>query len=182
MKYFDCFEYSELSPSGLFWKINSGWTGRYFINKIGDAVGTICYQEKTGKPQCWKVKFNGKYLGVHRIIYEMHNDVIPENMIVDHVNRNPLDNSITNLRVISKTTNNRNYSKYRNNTSGKTGVQITKDGRFRVMWYENGKKHSKSFTISKFGYDEAKDLAFSFRDSVLERLKITHNYSTTHGE
>lgn len=182
MRYSDCFEYSELSPSGLFWKIDNGWTGRYFVNKIGDVVGSISYQKKTGKPHCWKVKLNGKYTGVHRIIYEMCNGVIPDNMVVDHINRNPLDNRIENLRIVDFQTNNRNLCKYKNNTSGKTGVQFTKDNRFRVTWYEDDKKCSKSFSISKFGHNEAKKLAFSFRDSVLERLKITHNYSTTHGE
>jgi hypothetical protein len=130
----------------------------------------------------WVVKFNGKYTAVHRIIYEMHYGAILDDFVIDHLDRNPLNNNVDNLRLVPKIVNNRNYSKYSNNTSGKTGVQHTKDGRFRVTWSEDNKKKSKSFSISKHGYNKAKDLAYAFRDTVLGKLKITHNFSTTHGE
>jgi hypothetical protein len=182
LEYADYFEYTSESPSGLKWKFSHGWNGRYFINKENSVVGTIVYQRKTGKPQKWVVKFDGKYLAVHRIIYIMFHSNINENMVVDHIDRNPLNNSIENLRIVPKLINNRNYSKYANNTSGKTGVQLTRDNRFRVTWKEFGKHCTKSFSISKYGYDTAKKLAYSFRDNVLERLKQTHNFSSNHGE
>jgi HNH endonuclease/AP2 domain len=182
LEYADYFEYTSESPSGLKWKVSHGWNGKYFINKESSVVGTITYQRKTGKPQKWVVKFNGKYLAVHRIIYVMFHSNIDKGMVVDHIDRNPLNNTIENLRVVPRLINNRNYSKYANNTSGKTGVQLTKDNRFRVTWRECGKHCTKSFSISKYGYNMAKKLAYSFRDDVLQRLKQTHNFSSNHGE
>ena len=40
----------------------------------------------------------GKAFMVHRIIYEMHHGPVPENMLVDHINRQPLDNRLMFLR------------------------------------------------------------------------------------
>ena len=41
----------------------------------------------------------------HRIIYEIHHGPIPEGMVIDHIDRNPSNNNIDNLRVVSQTTN-----------------------------------------------------------------------------
>lgn len=182
MNYSEYFIYSLNSPSGLFWKIDYNWTGKYFRNKKGDVVGTIIYQHKNQKPQGYRVRINKKSYAIHRIIYEMHNGKIPENMVIDHIDRNPLNNAIDNLRIVSRAINNRNQSMHKNNKSGKTGVQITSDGRFRVTWKEEGKVRSKSFSISKYGYDQAKQLSFNFRDSILNKLKLIYNYSENHGE
>lgn len=56
---------------------------------------------------------NGKkkqYL-LHRIIYEAHFGEIPENMVIDHRDRNPLNNDITNLRLVPQSINTTNITK-----------------------------------------------------------------------
>ena len=48
---------------------------------------------------------------LHRIIYEAHFGKIPDNLVVDHIDRNPENNDITNLRLVPKSINNTNITK-----------------------------------------------------------------------
>lgn len=51
---------------------------------------------------------NGK--GLHRVLVERRT-IIPKNMVIDHINRNPLDNRIDNLRITNKGVNALNTNK-----------------------------------------------------------------------
>lgn len=57
------------------------------------------------------------HIPLHRFLLN-----VPENMEVDHINRNGLDNRRENLRVCTQGQNNANRLKYKNNTSGYKGV------------------------------------------------------------
>jgi hypothetical protein len=68
------------------------------------------------------VTINGKYYLVHRIAYYMYHGYWPENEI-DHINQNPRDNRICNLREVSRTCNSMNSKTPCNNSvSGIKGV------------------------------------------------------------
>jgi hypothetical protein len=65
--------------------------------------------------------------GTYRTI-RMHREIMeaPKDMVVDHINGNVLDNQKTNLRICTKTGNNRNSKTPKNNTSGFKGVRKPK--------------------------------------------------------
>jgi hypothetical protein len=58
-----------------------------------------------------------KSFKIHRLITNA-----PRGMVVDHINHNPLDNRLENLRVCTNQENMRNRGLVSNNTSGYTGV------------------------------------------------------------
>jgi hypothetical protein len=54
---------------------------------------------------------------LHRVIMDC-----PDDMVIDHKDHNPLNNSRSNLRICTKHQNEMNQSKPKNNTSGVIGV------------------------------------------------------------
>ena len=73
---------------------------------------------------------------MHRFIL----DLTDSNIIVDHKNRNPLDNRRKNLRQCSPKENSRNLTASKRNTSGYLGVGITKHGKYRARIMVNRKE------------------------------------------
>ena len=84
----------------------------------------------------WRAMRKQKFAGVSVTRY-MHQEVVlrmnlpydPENMQVDHIDRNPLNNVRENLRVTERPINLHNRGKQLNNTSGVKGIWIRND------WY-----------------------------------------------
>ena len=88
-----------------------------------------------------KVKGDGRYVFAHRVIWEMHNKPIPNEMFIDHINRERDDNRIENLRLVTRYQNAVNSKLSTNNTSGIKGItkrviRIFKDGNIinRTYW------------------------------------------------
>lgn len=69
-----------------------------------------------------RVMINGAHHFVHRVIWKMATGVEAE--FVDHINGDAADNRIANLRDVQFDENLRNKAKYRNNTSGVSGVSF----------------------------------------------------------
>lgn len=99
----------------LFWKLPR--RGKH--KQVGDKAGS---PHKTRR--YWKVVLDGIPYKVHRIIYQMHHkiDKLDSNLVIDHIDRNPENNRIENLRLVSQTENIHNSFKQKNNTSGQRGV------------------------------------------------------------
>lgn len=89
---------------------------------------------------------------LHRIIMEC-----PDNMMVDHINHNPLDNRKSNLRVCTNSQNNMNKGKQSNNTSGYRGVD----------WHKQNNKWHARIHVNKrkihLGYFDTKEEAIEAR-------------------
>ena len=59
-----------------------------------------------------------KTIYLHRLIYEIYNGIIPEGLVVDHIDNNPLNNNISNLRLATCTENQMNSKCKSNNKIG----------------------------------------------------------------
>lgn len=70
-----------------------------------------------------------KQFGVHRAIWEMHNGPLPIGLLVDHINRDPWDNHIGNLRLATKAENCQNTGLLRS-ACGFRGVYKRRNGRY----------------------------------------------------
>lgn len=52
-----------------------------------------------------QVTVDGKKMDLHRHLWEQANGPIPEGMQIDHINRDPLDNRLENLRCVTVSVN-----------------------------------------------------------------------------
>ena len=57
---------------------------------------------------------------MHRFLLNVQEN---DKHLVDHINRNPLDNRVNNLRIADNTLNCINTNKYKNNKTGQKGVR-----------------------------------------------------------
>jgi len=81
---------------------------------------------------------DGKYYRAHRLAFLVSHGYLPE--FIDHINGDPSDNRIANLRPATKTQNNQNRCRNANNTSGFKGVHFHKAaGKWNVQISENGR-------------------------------------------
>lgn len=113
------------SETGLTWKFREAapkqWNTRY-ANKV---AGYKHISKNTDR-ETWRVdlKYGDKVykLYAHRIVWLLKKKKIDSDLEIDHINRNPLDNRIENLRLDTKSRNMQNRKKCSRNTSGTKGV------------------------------------------------------------
>ena len=71
----------------------------------------------------------------------------PDDMMVDHINRNPLDNRKSNLRIVNNQQNSMNKGHQKRNTSGHKGVSWDKS---RNKWYAYITVNYKLINLGRF--------------------------------
>lgn len=118
-----------------------------------------------------QVYLNGRYYKGHRIAWEMTYGEIPEGYEIDHINHIRSDNRLCNLRLVSKSENQRNLSKYKNNTSGVTGVSWDKSKNKWVAQIHVNRKH-----INLGRFDNPLDAA-----AARKRAEIKYGFHDSHG-
>jgi hypothetical protein len=106
-------EVLEYKNGNLYWKKILSRHG-----KIGKMVGC-----NNGKSYL-KVGINKKYYYVHKLIFLYHYGYIPKT--IDHMDRNPLNNSIENLREVTAAENSFNRGMRSDNKSNFKGVSFHK--------------------------------------------------------
>lgn len=106
-----------------------------------------------------RVSYKGKSYGVHRIVYLMHNGSVPE--IIDHIDGNPLNNRIENLREATQLQNMWNQKIKSTNKTGVKGVHWNKRiKKYYAACMVNGTTHQ----IGKFDkLEDAKVAVETFR-------------------
>lgn len=81
-------------------------------------------------------------IGLHRLVTNC-----PKGLQVDHVNRNPLDNRKSNLRVCTLSDNLKNKGWYKNNKSGHKGIYYI---RTIDRWQGEFKYNKKTYVTKRF--------------------------------
>ena len=95
----------------------------------------------------------------------------PNNLpTIDHIDINKQNNNLSNLRWASQKKQNINQNIRKDNTTGYKGITYRKDKNMYVAhWRENKKLKSKSFSIKKYGEDEALRLAIEYRKQIEDK-------------
>lgn len=68
-----------------------------------------------------------KEVSLHRYLMNY-----PDNIIIDHINRNPLDNRITNLRYATRSENSLNSTVQKNSFTGYKGIRLRENGKYQA--------------------------------------------------
>jgi len=89
-----------------------------------------------------------KKLLLHRYLME---EELRDDLVVDHINRNKLDNRRINLRVCSKSVNCMNIDVRKDNTSGVTGVHFCKRSK---KWIVQSNVNNKRAKLGQFDNKE----------------------------
>ena len=139
--------------------------GKLYRRKDGKKMGSYTLKYV-------RIGIDNKNYKLHRIIFLYHNGYMPK--IIDHINGNPHDNRIENLREVTNIQNRYNSRLY---STSKSGVK-------NVYWQKNCGKWTVTITINgkrkNFGYytdlEEANQVAINMRNKYLKQFANHGNY------
>lgn len=127
-----------------------GYEELYFMNKETNQVYSV---RRKRYLQSW-LNSNGyyrvglskdknmKHFYLHRLVFLVHQGYLPE--LIDHIDGNQTNNSIDNLRKVTRSQNKMNSKIPCNNTSGFKGISKHKNGWASDIMY-NGERDQKTF-------------------------------------
>ena len=164
----DYLVYDETSPTFLRWKKDQG------KKKVGQIAGWI-RDDGYGL-----VRLLGTRYYIHRLIYSLLHNIPIDDKIIDHVDGNPRNNEISNLRITTYSGNQRNRTMSESNTSGMCGVRKQKSGPYEYWTaeiYIDGGRLRKNFSILKLGGGNALEQAKLQR----KEWEQQHGYTERHG-
>lgn len=134
--------YSQDSPSGLRWKIRSS------THVYPDSIAGT-----PDKQNYWQIRYRGKFYKAHRIIWELHNERLTSTQVIDHIDRNPANNKIENLRVATRSENqwnSKSKKKYK-------GISLHRPS---GLWTAKIMKHGKTYSLKYFNSPEEAHKAY----------------------
>ena len=141
------FEYKE---GNLYWKnVKSNR-----IVKNGDIAGYLNHEYR-------HVKINSKAYGIHRIIFLYHNGYLPK--MIDHIDNNPLNNNIDNLRGVESKQNQWNNKSKKGSSSKYKGVCWDKK---LNKWQAQIKINNKQKYLGSFKLE--KDAAIIYNNAAIK--------------
>lgn len=111
---------------------------------------------------------NEEYL-VHRLVWLHEHGYFPNDrrMHIDHIDRNPKNNRVNNLRLVTATQNHINARLYANNTSGVRGISYNKRCK---RWHAYIKDIYKKHRRLNIGYFKTKE------EAIIARKNAEINY------
>lgn len=125
----NAFQYKD---GNLYWKF-----AKQSVN-AGQLAGA---KHKTGYIQ---IQLNKKFMYAHRAIFFMHYGHLPK--FIDHIDGNPSNNKIENLREVTAAQNSWNQ-KFKGSASGFKGVTWNKQDK---RWQPQIRANNKRFYLGKF--------------------------------
>ena len=117
---FDCID------GHLVWKVSKAKR-----IKIGDNAGTI------SKDGYVRVFVDGKSYLAHKLVYLIEHGDMPTEL--DHIDRNKLNNDVSNLRPCTRSENSINRNLFVNNKTGIKNVHKHSCGKYEVSFKRNNK-------------------------------------------
>lgn len=129
------------------------------------AAGAVAGTEKCfhGHNRYYYLHIGERHYMAHQIVFLWMTGEMPT--MVDHINRNGLDNRWTNLRAVGIRENALNRNRYENNTSGYKGVHFSKKQQKWVAYIDLDKKRThlgyhNSAEGAARAYDQAAKVLF----------------------
>lgn len=163
----------ELSPNGKEAEVKEVFTTTIDKTHVPLLMWFTLYAKKTrwgvyAKTQCERINVaKGRDVHFANILMNHDPSTDPDKLTVDHIDRDPLNNRMSNLRLATKTTQIINRGMQRTNTSGVVGVSLQKSTEtWNSTWKENGRSRVKTFSVKRFGNEKAKELATGHRQKM----------------
>lgn len=164
----EIFELSESSETGLVWKNDAPYGTGCRSHIKGNKCGSL---QRSGRGY-GAVHCSDRLYSIHRVIWVLANkqDLEPE-YVINHIDSNPRNNNPSNLEKVSQK---ENIIKRKSKPS-ETGVLVVCRKRFPrnncysafIVTLEGERKH-KSFSVDKYGEEEAFRLACEWREKMVK--------------
>lgn len=135
----------------------------------GKEAGTLLYPSKKYRLIMFSLLEEKHFVLAHSIVWAIHFGGWPSE--IDHIDGDGLNNKIENIRQVCHETNMQNKSRYKNNSSGVTGVQWYK---VYDKWVARAMQDGKKIHL---GYTEDFFEAVCLRKS----WEVKNNYHENHG-
>ena len=140
--------------------LNTKFGGKRAGTSSTDGYRSITFQLH-GRPQS---------LREHRLAWFIHFGRLPE-ADIDHINGNPSDNRIANLRDVPRTINSRNQKRRSDSPSGVTGVRKRRD---RPSWRGLVVVDGRTLYVGSFS-DKAQ------AEAAVREFRSKHGFTDRHG-
>ena len=144
------------------WFNRMGWT-EFIPNSKSGSVGR----------QYYKISIKYKDYLLHRVIYKICNpdfDLLNGKIEINHIDENKDNFHISNLEKVDRSQNQQQKSNTGKNAKGY--FYEKSNNRFIANYRKDGKYYTKSFSINKYGLEEAEQMAIDFRK---ENIQDYHN-------
>ena len=113
--------------------------GTRWYETVVRSCGTVCGRP-SGTHRYGRLRINGYMHSTHRVVWTMHHGTIPQGAIIDHIDRDPSNNRVENLRLADYALNAINRcTPLKNSMTGAYGVNFRKSrGVWRARIQVNG--------------------------------------------
>ncbi len=125
-------------------------SGQFFSSRYSGRNKNGPLREVVTKKRHVEFFSNGRTRQAHRMAWEIINGPIPTGLEIDHIDGNPKNNKMSNLRLVTHLENMGNYKMTRPNSSGLQGVSWMKNTKkWRAQINCNGERVYLGEFISK---------------------------------